>query len=753
MAKFLPLKPAIPQPLTEIVSELRSGRLLSGLTTGLVVGLLGVIMGLSFAALIFSGDLAEFLPLGVGLILMGNVVLCTVVALLSSHPSSLAFSQSAPAAILASMVAATLAAMPAGTAVQQKLQPTILLMVGTTLLTGLLFVILGYFKLGGLVRFLPYPVTGGFLAGTGWLLLVGAISLMAGGLSGPALFQPETAARWLPGVALAILLLVTLRRSSQPLTMPAMFLAAIGLFYLIVWLTQTPLAQVSAQGWLLGEFPTGGIWRFPMTRAYLAQVELPVLAGNVGNVASILILSVVMLLLNVSGQELVVKQDIDLNRELVAAGIGNLVSGPFGALVGFHSIGFSSLNQKLSAGSRLTSLVTAGVCSLAILLGPLVLAFVPKVVLGGLLAFLGLSFLSEWVVQARTRFPRLEYGIILLIVSVVALFGFLQGVAVGLFVAVALFIINYSRINVVKHTLSGDTYQSRVTRAGRQRAILRERGTQIHILQLHGYLFFGTAHKLIEQVRERIHQADLPQVRFLVLDFRQVAGIDSTAMLSFAKMKDLAQAQQLTLVLTQLSPAVQNQFSESGIIGEASIARTFPDLDRGVEWCEEEILAADGAREETRSLLEQLTEILAEFARVKDFLVYLERQEMAPGAYLIRQGDPPDNIYFVESGQVTAQLEAADREPVRLETMQGGHVVGEIGFYLGVRRTAAVVVDRPSTVYRLSLEKLLEMEQSDPVAAATFHRIIANLLAGRVAHLVTAVDALLDFEVTASGRK
>ncbi len=117
---------------------------------------------------------------------------------------------------------------------------------------------------------------------------------------------------------------------------------------------------------------------------------------------------------------------------------------------------------------------------------------------------------------------------------------------------------------------------------------------------------------------------------------------------------------------------------------------------------------------------------------------------MESGVYLIRQGDAPDVVYLVEKGQVTAQLETTNGgRPVRLETMRGGRVVGEIGFYLGAKRTAAVRADEPTTVYRLSLEQLKQMEATDPEAASTFHRLIVHLLAERVSHLIRAVDALL----------
>ncbi len=738
-----PISKPSENPLAQLAQDLRPGRLLPGLVAGLVTGILNVMLAMSLAALIFSGELAARLPTGIGMVLIGDAVVGTLIALTSSHPSSIAVSQDVPAAILAPVVAAALVGMPPGTGDAQRFFTAVLLITGATLLTGLCFLALGYFKLGGLVRFLPYPVIGGFLAGTGWLLLIGGIGIMAGDRSIATILRLDMFVHWLPGVVFALILMVVLRRVDHPLIIPGVVTAAVSLFYLFVWVSGASLPNLSAQGWLLGEFPAGGLWQFPLDPTHLGQVNWGTLASSLQNMLPILLISMVMLLLNVSGMELIVKQDINLNQELIVAGVGNLVGGTFGAIVTFHAISFSSLNHRMANSSRITALVSSAVCLLFVLLGPLVLAYLPKFILGGMLAYLGLSLLEEWVLQARSRFPPLDYFIVLLILAVAAVLGFLQGVVVGLLAALVLFIVNYSRINVVKRALSGVSFQSRVTRLGSQRAILLARGEQIHILQLQGYLFFGTAYHLLQQVRQRLAQNGLSQVRFLVLDFRQVTGLDSTAVLSFIKMKQIADELGLILIFTALSPEILAQFANNGL-GEVDGVKVYPDLDRGVEWCEEEILQAADAGDVDESLLDHLVLILPEADNLEALLGYLEREEFASGEDLMRQGDEPDRLYFIEKGQVTAQLEAGPGEAqARLETMRGGRVVGEIGFYLSFARTATVRADEPTMVYRLSLARLKEMESSDPALAATIYHLIAHLLAERAAHLIRAVDALL----------
>jgi SulP family sulfate permease len=272
-----------------------------------------------------------------------------------------------------------------------------------------------------------------------------------------------------------------------------------------------------------------------------------------------------------------------------------------------------------------------------------------------------------------------------------------------------------------------------------------EQGDKTFILQLEGFIFFGTANKLLEQVRSRIEQPDLTPLRFLILDFAKVSGLDSTAMLSFSKMKRVLQDRNITILVAGSSAEIKNQLEQGKFVStDSDGARAFPDLDHGLEWVENNILAAVSGEnlEQPLGLKEIFNELLPNEAYLNYLFKFLERKEIKTGDYLMHQEDAPDNIYFIESGQVTAQSEYPNKASVRLETMKSGRVIGELGFYLGQKRTAAVIADEPSTVYTLSAKSLVEMEKTSPEVASYFHQLIIQLLAERTTHLIRAVNAL-----------
>jgi SulP family sulfate permease len=124
-------------------------------------------------------------------------------------------------------------------------------------------------------------------------------------------------------------------------------------------------------------------------------------------------------------------------------------------------------------------------------------------------------------------------------------------------------------------------------------------------------------------------------------------------------------------------------------------------------------------------------------------LLYLEKRHIGKGEHLIRQSEVSECMFFIESGQVTAKLEFDDGRWVRLRSQGPGTMVGEVGLFLGGRRTASVVTEQPSTVYYLSADALSRMRNTDPALALAFHQCLVCLLAER---LTSASNMLRDLQ-------
>ena len=728
--------------------EFQPQRLLPALVMGTITGTIEVIYALSLASLIFNGDLASFLPYGFGISLISSVVLLIGTSLTSSVPGVFSSAQDGSVVMLA-VIASSLAGTLAFAGDSEKLATILAAISITTILTGLLFLALGYFKLGKLVRYIPYPVMGGFLAGTGWLLVQGSFGVMTDSLLTPAniptLLQPIQLTLWLPGILFALALFFIMRRFSHFLTMPAMILGSIGLFYLTLLLTGTSIQEATSLGLLLGKVGGNAIWNPLALGNIFLSANWMVILGQSGNIAIVLILSVIGFLLNASALELTLHQDIQLNKELKSVGFANFVSGLLGGMVGYHMVGDTALNARVGAKGKLPGIVTGLVCAGTFLLGAPLLAYLPRSLLGGLLCFLGFDFLAEWLVAGWKKLSRTDYAVVLLILVVIAVTDFLVGVVVGLVVAIILFVLTYSQINIVHHSLSGGEVNSNVERCAYHQRVLMDLGRRIHIFELQGFIFFGTANSLIEQIQMRIADSGQERLRYIILDFRRVNGLDSSAVLGFVKGRQMAEAQEITLILTHVSKTVQRQFQLGGLLENTQGVRLFADLDHGLEWCEQQLLELEQVTLSHMpvTLGAQLADSGFERPNTKRLLNYLERVHFKEGQYLIHQGDEADRMYFIEMGAVSIYLETANQKRIRLQTLGFGTAVGEPGLYLGKTFTTSVIADLPVNAYRLTREALAEMKQKEPELAATFHEFSARLLSERLTAATRTLEAVL----------
>jgi len=735
------------QSVQWLKAELQPERLWPGLTSGVLMGITEVMFALSLGSLIFSGDMARYLPYGIGAALFTSAAMMICISLLSSVPGVISSIQDSPSVILA-IIAASLVGTLSATGAVSKLTTVLMALAATTLLTGIFFLAMGFFKLGGLVRFIPYPVVGGFLAGTGWLLLQGSFGVMAGyslTLSNiPALLQPAELILWVPGVLVALILFFGLRRFHHFLAMPVILLGIIVVFYLTLLATGMSVQTAIHQGLLLGTISGKITWQ-PLILQNVSKTNWTAILGQSGNIAIALVLSVISLLLNASALELATREDIDLNRELRAAGVANLVSGLGGGMIGYHTLSLSTLSYRLGARGRLPGLVAGAICAAMLLAGSALLAFFPKPVLGGVLFFLGLDFLVEWVITGWTKFPKADYAVVLLILVVVGTTNFLIGVGVGLVAMIILFVLNYSQINVVVHALSGTEMRSNVERCAYHRRVLTSLGQHIYILELQGFIFFGTGNALLERIRERLTDKDQLPVKYILLDFRRVSGLDSSAVVSFIKSKQLAEAQGTSLVLTHISEKIQRQFESGTLLAKNGGVHTFSDLDHGLEWCEEQLLEMDQTTmlHMPVTLSAQLADNGFKPADTARLAKFLEPVKFKEGEYLLRQGEEADKLYFIELGTVSVCLEIASGERVRLQTLGLGTAVGEPALYLGNACTASVIAESPVTAYRLTCAALNEMKLKDPDLAASFHEFAARLLSERLSAATRTLEAVL----------
>jgi len=740
----IPPKPTL---LEELRDSFRPQKLIASAIAGSITGIIAITIAIAFASLIFNGELSSFVPRSIGFLMFGSIVISVIASLFCSVQGTVAGLNDAGIAVLSVIAATLMDSAPAGTPPEALFATMVGCIMAASLVTGVFFVGLGFLKLGNLIRFIPYPVIGGFLSGSGLLLIKGALGVMTGAEMGEALTQPSLYIRWLPGVAVAVFLLVISKRFSHFLLLPGTLAVSALIFYLVLLVTGTPVEVASAQGWLVEALPAGGLYQ-PLTPADFSTIDFGFLTSQIGTYFSVAVVVVISLLLNASGIEIQIEQDVDLNRELKVLGAANIAAAAVASPPGGHYLGSTSLVHGMDADSRLVG-VAQGILTAGVLFGGAsLLGYFPKFILGALILYFGISFVLRWVVTARKELPISDYIVVLLILGVIFFVGFLPGVGLGIVLAVVLFVVNYSRINVIKHELSGRNHHSTVERPGLYRDLLVRKGHWLYMLKLQGFIFFGTSNTLFNQFRARIEDPEQQKPRFFLLDFNLVTGVDSSAMLSFQKMLQLAKQYNIVLIFTSLNDVMKQRLEQEPFGSQKGTQWVeFDDLDHGMEWYEDQVIEnfeSVGFAIKPPTMTRQLQRMLPSRQSVMTMMDYFEQVELDEGDVLLEQGQPLDGMYFIEDGEMRVELELHDERSIRLRTMSSGTVIGELGVYLKIPATARVIAEKNTFLFFLSAEKLQEMEDNNPEISTAFHKFMAHTIAERLVGAADTMKVLLD---------
>ena len=693
---------------------------------GVIAGIDNIAAALAIASLLFAGPLSSGLGLGVGVVLLGGAALALVVALRSTLPNSVALVQETSVAILAAAIITATATL-AGPA-EVKIATAVAILGVSSLVTGALFWITGRLGLGGLVRFLPYPVVAGFLAGSGWLLVDGSMVMLTGHGIGPSFFEMAVQPGMLlligPAILFAVVLHLSLGRFTHPATVPVIMVAAGLAFFAVLAAAGLTVEDARDIGYLPKLTAHGGV-ELP-TLAMLSNVDWRAVLSAGPTILSIAALSMVGLLLNVSGLELAVGRDLDVNAELRSSGLGNLLSGVVGGPSGYVGLTMTILAERTGVHGRGAGIATALAMIVGLAAASALIFQVPVFLTAGFVLFLGIGLLNEWLIATRRELPLVEWLIVLLILLSIALVGFLEGLAVGLMVSIAVFVFNYSRLPVVRLNTSGIEHRSSVDRSSSASRFLSRHGDAIEIIQLQGYLFFGSADRMVKYVRRRLTAPNRTRLRFLVLDFRHVSGLNSAATSGFIKIRRMSEDNSVKVFFTHVSSEVEKTLGLAGVSFGAEGAMSLEaDIDHALEHAEEAILGEQPDHGVQAGLLSHLTALAGPHPRMEDLLGHMTQIAMQAGDVVIKAGEKADDVFFVARGRVRVEVTLPNGRKLRLRTMTDGAIVGEIALYMKQERTADVIVETPSEIFRLSASDLARLEREDPEVALLAHRLLA----------------------------
>ncbi len=697
----------------------------------------------------------EWTGLGVLAGLLGSVVAGVLAVVLGSNPVVVAGPRAVTVLVFAALLGQllNLPGMTHGLALAYGCLAVVL--------AGVTQVLFGVLRMGRLADFIPAPVVGGFLNASALLILLSQIGPITGLGSGISVadawaalpdMQPGPMALGLLTAASILMAPRFVRRVPAPL---------IGLpLGILVYHGAEALGFGGVLGGTIPPLPDAMSFSMADPRSLLAgllAIDGAVLALLVPAALSMAALSALdAVLASVALDQMTLRRS-NGDRELIAQGVGNAVSGMLGLLPSSGSMARSSMLVRAGGRSALapllTALMTAGVM---LVLVPFV-HVLPTAAVAGLLIVVGIDLFDKWTIGVLRRIPRegirsqpiTDLFAVAAVVGAALAFNLPVAVGVGVLVSLAFFVVSMAR-SPVRRCYPVGALAARLQGDRDRLAFLRRNANRIMIVELEGSLFFGSIAALQRQMDDLMEKG----VVHVILDLKRVKDMDATAARTLERFDTLLNRKGGCLVLAYVEPERRTSGRETfsgverrqaaperrlwrvldrtGSLRVIEPGRIQPDLDRAVEQCQRHITEADGV---VGDMSQAKPAILRNLngEQLRRLRPYIARGAARPGDVLFAQGDGPDSIYFLVSGRVEVSigLPGTDRR-MRIQTLADGAVFGEMAVIDPQPRSATICALVPSAYYRLPSENFARLKVEQPDLALSLLENLALIFAERL---------------------
>ncbi len=446
------------------------------------------------------------------------------------------------------------------------------------LLAGVLLILFGLFRLGGLIRFIPFPVTTGFTSGIAVVIFSTQVKDLLGlnMSSVPSEFLPKwgayfhalgTTAPAAAGLGIATILIIMALNRWAPRA-PGMLIAmvattaAAALFHL----------DVETIGSRFGELPR----TLPMPTA-LALPSLSELRLLIAPAFTVALLGAIESLLSATVADGMIGGKHRPNTELMAQGIANIGSAFFGGIPATGAIARTAANVKSGARSPLAGIIHAITLALILLVfGPLAKS-VPLAALAGILVVVAWNMSERQNFAAILKGPRSDRLVLLLTFLLTVLIDLTVAVEVGIVLSALLFIRRMAEIasvSVITDAVSGDVDAAEDPEAFALRAV--PEGVEVY--EVEGPFFFGMADTFWNALGNRRH--DIP---VLVLRIRNVPAIDATGLQHLRQLHSQCSRHHTQLIFSGVAPQPHRTFEQSGFLDEVGTENFCSSIDEALK--------------------------------------------------------------------------------------------------------------------------------------------------------------------------
>lgn len=728
------------------INEYSLKPLFPNLITGTLLSISYIIYALSYITFIFKGHASPYLAFGFNLFLFSIFISMLYYTLFGAF-SFVYINVSFTVIIFFTIVTKSVSEELYLSHQQSQILPTILtFFIISSIAIGLTFMILARLNLGNLFRYIPYPVAGGYSIGLGWFVID---LITKNSFSTPIhlngilrLFTNGELYFFLFTIMFGIALYFIQIKFKKPILFYGTLFLSVLLFYAVVYVFSDGTSSTAKYLWLTDSLQSQSFFPF-LVPFHLNEINFKILFHHSYELIILVLLSAINVPMTALNIEKALNKDIDINVEYMSSGKANIFFGMLGCIPATINLTATVQRFIMAGRTRSTGFIIAILCALTMSFGASLLHLIPAYVPRAVLITISLSFIIPWVKEGFNNMLAKDNLIMLMVVFVIVFFDLINGIVFGILISIVLFIFDYSETKIIRTVVTGDAIYSSTQRSPKVLQALQNYRSSILYLKLQGFLFFGTTYLLYEKIRIFSSKPDKP-IRFMLLDFSLVTGVDSTVRLYLEKLYELTKKNHFVIIITDIPAPILNLFHKKQFIkSENTDILIFPTYNDGLEYCENTILGNYIPNIENQSFFETVSGYIPDKNMINQLLSYFERVELKKGEYAFHQGEKSDSLYFIESGELLVIINEGTVNEAQLYKFNQGSIIGEMGYYTDTIRTASVISKHSSVLLKLDKESLKQLELNSPELAITFNNLIITALVDRLTHANMKVNILL----------
>ena len=442
-----------------------------------------------------------------------------------------------------------------------------------TLMAGILLILLGVFKLGAIIKFIPYPIIVGFTSGIAVTIFTTQIAdifgLNFGGEKVPGdfigkwmiYFRHFDTVKWWNAVVsiLSIIIIAITPRFSKkiPGSLIAIIVVTIGVYVLKTYAGIDSIDTIGDRFTIKSELPEAAI---PTLNWEAIKDLFPV-------AITIAVLGAIESLLSATVADGVTGDKHDSNTELIAQGTANLITPLFGGIPATGAIARTMTNINNGGKTPVAGIIHAIVLLLILLFLMPLAQYIPMACLAGVLVIVSYN-MSEWrTFKALLKNPKSDVTVLLITFFLTIIFDLTIAIEVGLVIACILFmrrVMETTEISVIKDEIDPN---DELDIAVCEEHLIIPAGVEVY--EINGPYFFGIATKFEETMAQL---GDRPKVR--IIRMRKVPFIDSTGIHNLTSLCKMSQKEKITIVLSGVNEKVHKTLEKSGfyeLLGKQNI--------------------------------------------------------------------------------------------------------------------------------------------------------------------------------------